>query len=115
MAAALPGTSWTLERIVLADSGVLRGDGDQVTFNADGTLNLSSCNLCSGQFTMQDSVLTVQEPMGCTRRACMNGQVELERYLMGASVVRRDGVYLVVEPTAGPAEQILFVPASDAP
>ena len=112
LASELPGSSWTLERVVLADGGVLRGDGARVTFAADGALSISSCNECGGRFTMADSVLSVAEPVACTRRACTNGQVELERYLMGESVVRRDGVYLVVEPAAGPAEQVLLVPAA---
>ena len=112
LAAELPGSSWTLERVVLHSGDVLRGDGDQVTFAADGALTVASCNQCSGRFSMRDSVLTVEEPMACTRRACLSGQVELERYLTGESVVRRDGVYLVVEPAAGEAEQVLLVPAS---
>ena len=112
LAADLPGSSWTLERVVLDDGRVVRGDGDQVTFAADGALSLASCNSCSGRYELRDDVLTVDAALACTKRACAPGAVELERYLGGTATVSRDGDYLVVEPAAGRAQQVLFVPAS---
>lgn len=109
--ADLPGSSWSLERIVLADGSVLRGDGDQITFASGGTLTVSSCNICNGRYAVEGDQLTVQEPLGCTRRACLSGAIELERYLASPATLRRDGAYLVIEPEASEAEQILFVPA----
>ena len=94
------------------DGTVLRGDGDQVTFSADGGIVLSSCNACSGTYSVSQDVLTVDAPMGCTKRACASGQVELERVLGTTATLRRDGVYLIAEPLEGGIEQALFVPAS---
>lgn len=109
--ADLLGSSWTLERVVMNDGTVRRGDGDQVTFSADGALVLSSCNACSGTYSVRDSVLTVAEPLACTRRACNAGQVELERVLGSTTALRREGVYLIAQPMAGGVDQALFVPA----
>lgn len=109
--AELPGSSWTLERVVMKDGTVRRGDGDQITFAADGGLVLSSCNACTGTYTVQEDVLTVGEALGCTRRACASGQIELERILGSAATLRRDGVYLIAEPLADDVDQALFVPA----
>lgn len=115
LAAEIPGTSWTLERVVLPESGeVLRGDGDQVTFTAEGDLSVSSCNACSGEYRVRNDVLEV-EALACTRKACLPGTVELERYLSGALTLRRDGSYLildVVTETGAEGPQILLVPAS---
>ena len=113
MAAEVPGSSWTLERVVLKDGRVLRGEG-QVTFSAEGRLVMASCNQCSGSFTLRDSVLTVAEPMACTKRACGPSEVELERHLAGTSALRKEGVYLVAEPMSpdAVASEVLLVPAS---
>ena len=110
VAADVPGTTWSLERIVLADGEVRRGQGEQVSFGPEGSLSVSSCNQCSGRYDLRDSVLTITPALACTRRACLPGALELERHLVGTSVLRRDGSYLVVEPDSL-AEQILFVPA----
>ena len=116
LAAEVPGTSWTLERVVLADGTVLRGDGDQVTFAPDGSVVIASCNQCSGRYSMREDLLTVDAPLACTRRACPVSTVELERYLGGVSTLSRDGAYLVAEPLteAGGVTgvQVLMVPAS---
>ena len=112
MEASLPGSSWTLERVVRADGSVERGSGDQITFASDGGLVLSSCNACTGSYVVTGDVLTVGEPLGCTKRACAPGAVELERVLGSSATLRREGVYLVAEPLAGDVEQALFVPAS---
>lgn len=109
LAAEVPGSSWTLERVVDADGTVLRGDGDRVTFAPDGALTLASCNACSGRYSVREDVLTVEGPLACTARACAPGAVELERYLGGASALRRDGAYLVAESAGG--AHVLLVPA----
>ena len=107
----LPGSSWTLERVVRTDGSVARGDGDQVTFAADGSLALSSCNACSGEYSVRGDVLSIEAPLACTKRACAPGAVELERVLGTEATLRREGVYLIAEPLTGDAEQVLFVPA----
>ena len=112
LAADLPGTTWTLERVVLVGGDVLRGDGDAVTFGVDGSLAFSSCNQCSGRFAVRDALLTIDEPMACTRRACPAGDIELERYLTGTASIQRDGAYLVIEPAEGAASQVLLVPGT---
>ena len=113
MAADLPGSSWTLERIVQDDGTVVRGDGDQVTFGPDGSLAVASCNQCSGRYSVREDVLTVSAPLACTKRACAPGAVELERYLGETATLRRDGAYLVIEPVDGGGQQILLVPAGE--
>ena len=112
MAADLPGTTWTLERVVLADGGVLRGLDDQVTFGPDGGLTLSSCNTCTGRFRLRTDELQIEEPLACTRRGCPGDRVELERYLAGRHRLRMDGQYLVAEPINDGAEavQVMFLP-----
>ena len=111
LAADVPGTTWSVERVVGGDGQVRRGDGtEQVSFGPEGSLSLSSCNLCSGRYAVADSVLTIGPGLACTRRACATGGLELERYLEGTSVLRRDGAYLVIVPDSL-AAQILLVPA----
>lgn len=113
LAADLPGSTWTVERVVLGDGAVLRGADDQVTFGTDGTLRLSSCNSCNGRFRMRGDVLRVEGPVACTKRACTDDRIELERYLTGDVTVRLDGQYLVVETGPEAAEagaQVLLLP-----
>lgn len=113
LAADLPGSTWTVERVVLADGTVLRGADDQVTFGTEGTLRLSSCNACNGRFRMRGDALRVEEPMACTKRACLDDRIELERYLTGEMAVRLDGQYLVVEEVpegGGVGTQVLLLP-----
>jgi len=109
-ASDLPGTTWSLERIVPTDAAVVRGSGQQVSFGPEGSLAIASCNQCSGRYTVRDSVLTVTDALACTRRGCPVGTVELERYLSGTSVLRREGAFLVVLPDSVDA-QVFFVPA----
>ena len=113
LAADLPGSTWTLERVVLADGSVLRDVGNEVTFGPDGDLTLSSCNTCTGRFRLRGDELRVGEILTCTKRGCSVDAVELERYLAGRHALRMDGQYLVAEPLdeAAEAEQILFLPA----
>ncbi len=115
LAADLPGTTWTLERVVLPDGEVLRGDGDRVTFAADGTVSVRSCNTCNGRYRLREGRLEF-EALACTRRACRPGTVELERYLSGTLAFRRDGAYLIldaVDETGTEGPQVLLVPAGD--
>lgn len=113
LAADLPGSTWTLERVVLADGSVLRDAGNEVTFGPDGDLTLSSCNTCTGRFRLRGDELRIEEVLACTERGCPAGAVELERYLAGRHALRMDGQYLVAEPLeeAAEAEQILLLPA----
>lgn len=107
------GTVWTLERIVGADGSVQRGSGEErLTFGADGTLTLGSCNQCTGAYRLRESLLRVDDAMACTRRGCPEGALELERYVTGSLALRREGSYLVLEssPEMGPAIQLLFAP-----
>ena len=115
LAAELPGTTWTLERVVLPEGGVLRGDGDRVTFAADGSLSVQSCNNCNGQYRVRDGRLEI-EALACTRRGCPPGDVELERYLSGALTLRRDGAYLIldaVDESGADGPQVLLLPAGE--
>lgn len=115
LAASLPGTTWTVERVVGADGSVLRSENAEVTFGADGDLRLSSCNQCGGSYRIEDDVLQIEEALACTRRACLPGQLELERYVTGPLALQRDGAYLVMEPTGEAAgAQVLLVPSGAA-
>lgn len=92
------GTVWTLDRYVGADGSVTRGTGEErLTFGADGNVQIASCNLCNGRFRVQGDVLTVGEPLACTRRACLGGQMELERFFTGPVRLDRDGPVLTAE------------------
>lgn len=103
------GTVWTLDRIVDADGSVSRGSGDErLTLGADGSIAVQSCNLCNGRFSTDDDVLTVAGgAMACTRRACLDGQVELERAFAGPVGLERDGPTLTVSGADG--AQYVFV------
>ena len=107
----MPGSSWTLERVVLEGGGVERGDGrQQITFGDDGSIAVSSCNQCSGRYRIEDDALSVSDGLACTRRACPDGIIELERYLDGPTQISRDGDFLVLQPDSSDT-QILFVRA----
>ncbi|MGB3542905.1 META domain-containing protein [Rubrivirga sp.] len=98
-AAELPGSSWTVERIVLEDGGLERGDGaQQVTFGDDGSIAISSCNDCSGRFVIEDDALSFSNVLACTKRACPTGTLELERLLGDETQISRDGDFLVLQP-----------------
>ena len=115
LGAEVPGTSWTLERVVYADGRVERGSGERVSFNPDGTLLVASCNTCNGSYRFRGARLSTRGPLACTRRACMPGEVELETYFDGEHAVRRDGSYLIVEAGADGTTQLLFLPVSGPP
>ncbi len=101
-------TVWTLDRIVDADGNVTRGSGEErLTLGADGLVLIASCNLCNGRYTTADDVLTVAAPVACTRRACTDGQLELERFFTGPVGLDRDGPTLTV---SAPGDvQLVFV------
>jgi len=102
------GTVWTLDRIVAADGSVTRGSGDErLTLGADGSVSMQSCNLCNGRFATDGDVLTVAEPVACTRRGCTSGQIEMERYFAGPVGLDRDGPTLTV--SAADDVQLVFV------
>ena len=114
LAADLAGTTWTVERVVAGDGEILRGEG-RVTFGASGSLSVSSCNVCNGGYAVRGTSLEVLEPLACTRRGCAPGDLELEDFFAGSLTVRRDGLYLVVEPDPlrdGP--QVLLLPGGAA-
>lgn len=118
LAADLPGTTWTVERVVRADGMVLRGGDDQVTFGPDGALTLSSCNACNGRYRMRGGALRVEEGMACTKRACPDTRIELERYVAGELTVRLEGQYLIIEGAAetdAPTAQVLLLPEGGVP
>ncbi|MFN3597005.1 MAG: META domain-containing protein [Rubricoccaceae bacterium] len=110
----LAGTTWSLERIMLGSGETLRGDGQRVTFGADGRLALTSCNQCSGPYRERDGVLTVAPAMACTLRGCPPEAIELERYISGTLTFRRQGDYLFVTPaqseTVAAGTELLFLP-----
>lgn len=110
LAAEMPGTAWTLERVVLGDGSILRGDGG-ITFGGDGSIAVSSCNDCFGRYSLRDSLLTIDGALGCTKKACPTGAVELERHLEGTTTLSRDGAYLIATPGDSSGVQILLVPA----
>ena len=97
---AMAGTTWTVERIVVSDTEVTRGDGESVTFGMGGAVSVSSCNQCTGRARAVDGGFVIDPELGCTKRACGPGVLELERLLAGRTL-RRDGVYLIAD---GPAE-----------
>lgn len=98
--ADLAGTTWTVERIVMSDAEVRRGDGESITFGADGMVSVSSCNQCSGRARAQGSAIVIDPAMACTKMACGPGVLELERLVAGREL-RRDGLYLIAD---GPTE-----------
>jgi heat shock protein HslJ len=106
----LPGTTWLVDRIVEPDGSVRRGTGETVSFGADGRIALSSCNLCSGPYTITSAgVLTLAPTLACTRRGCPDGATELERELTGPLRTSRDGEYLVLTAAEG-GRQVLLLP-----
>ena len=111
---ALPGTAWTVERIVYPSGDVVRGSGETVAFGADGSLVMSSCNTCQGRYRFRRGVLEVAENLSCTRKACPPEAVELERVVSGNQEVSRDGPYLVLEArdAGGDAPQVLLLPSA---
>lgn len=115
LSAELPGTAWTLERIVFADGSVERGTGERITFTPDGGLLITSCNTCNGTYRMRGNELAISESLACTRRGCAPDEIELEMLLVGDLVLTRDGSYLIVEQAGGlESPQLLFLPMSDA-
>lgn len=97
---------------MLPDGDVLRGDGNQISFGDDGSINVNSCNVCNGQYRLRSDRLEV-DPLACTRRGCAPDEIELETYLSEPLTVRRDGSYLILDAQVevGEGPQILLVPA----
>lgn len=113
--ADLPGTTWTVERVVDADGVVRPTEGGRVTFGADGSLSLESCNSCAGSYGLRDAELRISEPLACTRRACAPDVLELEAYFAGALTLEREGAYLIARPSgAAEGPQVHLVPAGGA-
>ncbi len=107
------GSVWSLDRIVGADGSVTRGTGDErLTFGADGSVSVQSCNACAGRYTITDDVMTVAPGMACTRRGCTSGQIELETAFAGPVGLERDGPTLTVSGADG--AQYVFVSESMA-
>ena len=113
LSAELPGTSWTLERVVYADGSVERGAGERITFEPDGRVLVVSCNTCNGTFRLRGNRLQVREPLACTRRACAEGAVELEAFFEEERQLTRDGAYLIAD-GEGESAQLLFLPVTTA-
>lgn len=110
----LPGTAWTLERIVFADGTVERGSGERITFAPNGGVLIASCNTCNGSYRMRGNELRVPEALACTRRACGTDEIELEVFFTGTMALRRDGSYLIVEQAeAVETAQLLFLPVAE--
>ena len=109
------GTVWTLDRIVAADGSVTRGSGEErLTLSADGSVAMQSCNLCNGRFATADDVLTVAEPVACTRRGCGDGQIQMERFFAGPVGLERSGPTLTVS-AAGDVQLVFVAETMDAP
>lgn len=113
LSAELPGTSWTLERVVHQDGRVERGSGERITFAPDGNVLIVSCNTCNGSYRMRGNELSVRSPLACTRRACAPGTIELETFFEESVALQRDGAYLIAEGEAPGAAQLLFLPVSE--
>ena len=94
--ADLAGTTWTVDRVVLSDAEVRRGDGESVTFGADGRVSVSSCNQCTGRAEARGGAIVIGSGLACTRRACGPGVLELDALLAGRAL-RRDGLYLIAD------------------
>lgn len=111
----LAGTTWSLERVMLGSGETLRGDGQRMTFGADGRISLSSCNQCSGPYREREGTLTLAPTMACTLRGCPPEAIELERYVTGTLTFRRDGDYLIMTPAESDfvvaGTELLFLPA----
>lgn len=106
----MPGTTWTVERVVDADGDVDRGFAEQIAFGETGELRVVACNDCTGTYALEGDVLTVAPGLACTRRACPTTALDLGVVLDGTSTLRRDGAYLVVAPDSL-ALELLLVPA----
>ena len=114
-ASTLPGTRWLVDRIVEPDGSVRRGTGETVAFGTDGRASLSSCNICNGPYAVTSAgVLTLAPSLACTRRGCPEGATELEREMVGALRISRDGEYLVLSAVEG-SRQILLLPDEAVP
>ena len=119
LAAALPGSTWLVDRIVESDGSVLRGTGETVSFGADGQISLASCNRCGGSYSVSAAgVLTLGEDLTCTQRSCDSYLTELQGYIQGSLQMSRDGEYLVLTGTTTERQIILLpetAPAETAP
>ena len=103
----LAGSSWSVDRVVLSETDVRRGDGETLTFGPDGRLSTSACNQCSGRARLDGGDIVVDPALACTKRACGPGVLELGPLLAGRSL-RQDGVYLIADgPAAGAPDLVL--------
>lgn len=96
LVAELAGTTWTVDRIVVSDSDIRRGDGETLTFGDGGAVTMQSCNTCNGRVRADGGALQIPATLACTRRACGPGVLELERLLTDRSL-RREGIYLIAD------------------
>lgn len=108
---ALAGTTWTVDRIVISDSEVRRGEGETVTFGEGGAVSIASCNQCTGSLRASADGLVIPGTLACTKRACGPGVLELEALLTDRTL-RRDGIYLIAD---GPSSVGAVGTAQSAP
>lgn len=117
LSSLLPGSSWTVERIVYPTGDIVRGDGETLAFDVDGSLYISSCNSCGGTYQMTGG--RIEFSVGaCTLRACAAGVIELEQLIAPQMKASRSGEYLILAPVEaeeGPQIMLLPAPASRAP
>lgn len=114
VASVLPGSTWTVERIVYPTGRVVRGDGETLSFDADGSLGLSSCNSCGGTYQIAGRVIEFSVG-ACTLRACGPEVIELERVIEPKMSASSSGEYLILtseEEDQGPEIMLLPAPAS---
>lgn len=96
----LAGTTWRLAYITATgDDYVIEDDSvppDVLTFDAEGRgVHVTTCNQCAGLYVVGDRTLEITR-LACTRRACPDGRLELDRYLAGRSRWRLEGDRLVL-------------------
>lgn len=91
----LSDTSWTLVALVQDGDSLTTVPPDRLAFQADSGVRLQSCNNCVGLYAFDDDGLTIEQ-LGCTRRACPTGRIELSRYLQGRNGYVRTGDQLMI-------------------
>ena len=95
----LANTGWELRASVEdGDSLTVLGEGlpaDLLYFEADGGIRIRSCNTCTGLYVLSDLHIVISR-LGCTRRACPVGRLELDRYVSGRSRYTHDGETLMM-------------------
>jgi endogenous inhibitor of DNA gyrase (YacG/DUF329 family) len=82
-------TVLTLESVSLPpEAGITELTPSTITFRPDGTLDVASCNACSGRYDWDGNLLRVPE-LGCTEIAC-GSRLDLGTWLSGERVVVSD-------------------------